>query len=233
MRRIVTLVLVAAVLVATAAVALATQSPKTLSASIVAAARAQRSVHWSSTEVIGVVALTTGTDATTTGGVQQVNFHVGTKRAHVRLIVKGGVAYVRGDALGLQLNLSLTKAQATTYAGRWISIPRGDKAYASTAAGDTMGSVADELAPHGQLSLVSTKLHGVRVIGVRGVAGTGKKKKEEVLVTHAHGKRLPLEEDVVAPGENFISHTTFGKWNETVTVTAPASSTPIATVRAS
>src|SRR5436853_5390489 len=116
MRRITIVVLVAAALVTTAAVALGAQSPKTLRASIVAAARAQRSVHWSSTEIIGPVAFTSGTDATRTGGVQHVTFAIGSQRAHARIVVTGGVAYVRGDALGLQMNLGVTAAQGKKYA---------------------------------------------------------------------------------------------------------------------
>ena len=77
------------------------------------------------------------------------------------------------------------------------------------------------------------RVHGVRVIGVRGISGSGKKKTGTVLVTRAKGKPLPLEVDTVVPGKNLIDRTTLGKWNEHVTVTAPSSSTPIATVRRS
>src|SRR4051794_24443418 len=112
MRRIVILALVMTALVASAAAALASPSPKALRASIVSAARSQRSVHWAAAEVIGGVAYATGTDATRTGGVQTVRFAVGNKQGHARIVVKGGVAYVRGDALGLVLSLDLTKSQA-------------------------------------------------------------------------------------------------------------------------
>jgi hypothetical protein len=232
MRRIVTLVLVAAALAATAAVAFASQSAKAVSASIVAAARTQHSVHWSATEVIGAVALKTGTDAAKNEGVQQVTFVVGPKKAHVRIIVKGGVAYIRGDALGLRLNLPLTKAQSKKYAGKWISIPKLDPAYKSIAEGDTMASVIQGLAPKGKLSVVSGKLHKTRVIGVRGVSGSGSKRKVEVILAPKKGKRLPLEQDTLVASRNAIGHTTFSKWNETVKVTAPSRSTPIAAVRA-
>jgi len=96
-----------------------------------------------------------------------------------------------------------------------------------------MGSIVHELAVRGRLFLISGKLHGIRVVGVRGVSGSGTKKMVEVLFARAHGKRLPLEEDTVAPGKHAIGHTAFSKWNEPVTVKAPASSTPIAAVRAS
>lgn len=233
MRRIAIVVLVSAGLATTAAVALASTSPKALRASIVAAVRAQRSVHWSATEVIGPVAITTGTDAARTGGVQHVTLAVGTLRAHARIIVTGGVAYVRGDALGLQMNLGVTAAQGKKYAGRWISIPKFDSSYTETAAGDTMGSIVHELAVRGRLSLLHGKLRGMRVIGVRGISGSGTKQTVEVVFTRAHGKRLPIEEDTLAPGKHAIGHTAFSKWNETVKVQAPASSTPIAAVRAS
>jgi len=233
MRRIATLALVTAALAASAVVAYAAQSPKALQASIVAAVRAQRSVHWSATEVIGGLALKTGTDAARTGGVQHVTFAVGNQEGHIRIVAAGGVAYVQGDALGLRLNLNLTQPQATKYAGQWISIPKSDKASKSTVDGDTMATVAHDLVPHGRLSLVSGKLHGARVIGVRGISGKGKKKVAEAVLVHAHGKPLPIEEDIFAPGKSALGHTTFSKWNEAVKVTAPASSTPIATVRAS
>jgi hypothetical protein len=68
---------------------------------------------------------------------------------------------------------------------------------------------------------------------VRGTSGTGKKKLIQALATKAGGKRLPFEEDEFAAGESYISRTVLSKWNEPVQVQAPASSTPIATVRGS
>ena len=175
--------------------------------------------------------VTTGADVTRTAGKQHVTFQVGKKKSHVQIVVTGQIAYVEGDVTGLELNLGLKSAQATKYAGRWISIPKGDKLYAPIAQADTLGSLIQVITPHGRLTSASAKLHGVRVIGVRGVAGTGKKKTVQILVAHASGKPLPLEEDELAPGQNYIGHTTLSKWNEPVDVSAPTSSTPIAAVR--
>lgn len=233
MRRFLGLLLVATAAVASATIALAGQSPKAVRASILAAARAQTSVHWSSADIYGGLAFTTAADVTKTAGKQRVTFQVGKKSAHIQIVVTGGTAYVRGDALGLELNLGLKQAQATTYAGKWIAIPKSDKAYAPTASGDTLDSLVQAMSPRGRLSVVSATVHGVRVIGVRGVSGTGKKKMATVLVAHAKGKPLPLEVDTVVPGKNLIDRTTLRKWNEHVTVTAPSTSTPIATVRGS
>jgi hypothetical protein len=236
-RRIATLAFVAAAVVASAAVALASPSPKAVRASILAAARTERSVHWSAKEIVGQVAIKTATDAARSGGVQTVTLGVVQKNGHermghVHIVVTGGVAYIRADALGLQMSLDLASAQAKKYAGRWISIPKVDPAYKPTAEGDTMNSVVHDLAPHGRLTLISAKSHGVRVIGVRGVSGSGAKKMAKVVIAHTKGKRLPLEEDILVPGKSALDHMLFSKWNETVKVTAPAKSTPISAVRA-
>lgn len=233
MPRVLAFLVVAVTAAGAAAFASAAQSPGQLRSSILAAARTEHSVHWAGVEAEGGVLVSTGADVTRTAGTQHVTFQAGKKKAHIRIIVTGPFAYVEGDATGLGLNLGLTNAQATRYAGQWISIPKGDKLYVPTAQADTLGSLIQVITPHGRLSSVSAKLHGVRVTGVRGVAGTGKKKRVQVLVTHASGKPLPLEEDEVAPGQNYVGRTTLSKWNEPVHVTAPASSVPIATVRAS
>jgi hypothetical protein len=75
------------------------------------------------------------------------------------------------------------------------------------------------------------KLHGQRVLAVAGVTGKGKKKELKVLAARPKGTRLPVEEDEVAPGQEYLSHTVFSRWNETVQVQLPASSVPISTVR--
>ena len=168
---------------------------------------------------------------TATGGVQHVTFVAGKQKGHAQIVVTSGTAYVEGTAFGLELSIGLTKAQAAKYAGKWIAIPKGDKLYAPTAGGDTVGSLVQAMSPHGKLSVVSLKVRRKREVGVRGIFGTGKTKTATVLITGAKGKPLPLEEDVVTPGKNFIDHTTFSKWNEGVTVTAPENSIPISTVR--
>jgi hypothetical protein len=228
--RIGVLVLVAATAAVAAAVALAAQSPRAVRNSIVAAARSEHSVHWKGTDLVGGARATTAADVTADEGVQQVTFHLGTATAHVTIRVIDHTAYVDGDALGLRLNLHLTSAQASQYAGRWISIPKTDKLYAGTAQADTLGSLITSIAPHGRLKAFSAKRHGVRVVGVQAVHGSGKKKTLQVLAAMARGKRLPIEEDEVTPGLQSISSTTLSRWNEPVSVTAPANAVPIATV---
>lgn len=232
MGRVGVLMLVVATAAVAAVAADAAQSPKALRASILAAAKAQHSVHYKTGEVVGNAVLTITADVAATEGTQHVNFKAGKQTGHITILVLDQTAYVEGDTNGLELLQGLTTSQATKYNGQWISIPKGDKSYNRTADAVTLGSFLHEITPRGRLSVSRAKLHGVRVIGVRAISGTGKKKKVQVLVARAHGKPLPLEEDELAPGRGYISHTPLSKWNESVQVQAPASSTPIATVRA-
>jgi hypothetical protein len=229
-RRIGFLVLLAAAATAVG-VAQAAQSPKALRATILAAARAQHSVHYRTDQIIGNARLTLIADVEATDGTQQVSLKVGKKTAHLTIVVSDQTAYVQGDVRGLEALQGLTKAQASAYAGQWISIPKGDKDYGETAADVTLGSLIQLSTPRGHLAVRSRKFHGQRVVAVIGITGKGKKKELRALVARPRGNRLPLEEDEIAPGQEYIAHTAFGRWNESVQVQVPASSVPISTVR--
>lgn len=215
----------------TGAAAYAAQSPKALRASILHAAMAQHSVHYATREVAGNALLKITADVAAADGRQHVSFKAGKQTGQITILVLDNTAYVTGDTNGLELLQGLTTSEASKYAGQWISIPKGDKSYSRTAAAVTLGSFLQESTPHGHLSGFKAKLHGTRVIGVRGISGSGNKKRLQVLTARARGKPLPLEEDEFAPGREYISHTAMTKWSESVQIQAPASSTPIATVR--
>jgi hypothetical protein len=230
-RRVAVVLLVAGAVAGVAAVADATLSPRALRTSILSAAKAQHSVHYVTKQVVGNSLTTLVGDVEAADGVQHVTLKFGKKSGKLTIVVVDQTAaYVQGDATGLHEALGLTNAQATTYAGQWISIPKGDKLYGGVAEDVTLGSAIQIITPRGRLKAFKARDHGVRVVGVRGTSGTGKKKELRVLVARAHGK-LPLEEDEFAPGEEYISRTMFSKWGEAVQAQAPASSTPISTVR--
>lgn len=209
----------------------ATESPKAVRASILAAANAQQSVRYKTREVVGATLLSFTGDVAVSDGRQHVSFKVGQQTGQITILVLDQIAYVQGDANGLQFLQNLTKAQASTYAGRWISIPKGDKDYDSTAASVTLASFLKSITPRGRLAVVRAKLHGTRVIAVRATSGTGKKKRIQVLDAPASGKRLPLEEIDLVPGREYIGHTAMSRWNESVQVQTPANAVPISTVR--
>lgn len=188
-------------------------------------------MHWEGDDIVGGARLSTGADVNPNEGVQQVTFYLGKTKAHVAIRVIDHTAYVKGDALGLRLNLNLTSTQASKYAGQWISIPKTDKLYAGTAQADTLGSLISSITPRGRLKAFSAKVHGLRVVGVRSIHGKGKKKTLQILDARTHGKRLPIEEEEVTPGMKAVSSTVLSRWNEPVHVTAPTNAVPIATVR--
>lgn len=230
MRRIGVLLLVASALVVGVAAARAAQSPRALRGSILAAARAQHSTHYATTQVVGNAVVTITGDVEAADGIQRVGLKLGKETAHLTILVSDQTLYLQGDKLGLQLLQGLTKAQAATYAGQWISIPKGDKDYSSTADGVTLGSVLQDITPRGRLAASTRKLHGKRVLAVAGITGKGKKKELKVLEARPQGK-LPLEEDEVMPGKQYIARTVLKRWNEAVQVQVPSSSVPISTVR--
>jgi len=231
MRRFLLLAGVVAAAVAAAGVARAAQSPRVVRASIVAAAKAQQSVHYKTSQIVGNGRLTLLGDVEATDGTQHVSLKVGKKAGEITIVVSNQIAYVQGDVVGLEALQGLTKTQATTYAGQWISIPKGDKDYGSAAADVTLGSFIQISTPRGHLAAGVQKLHGQRVLAVAGVTGKGKKRELKVLAARPKGTRLPVEEDEVAPGQEYLAHTVFSRWNETVQVQVPASSVPISTVR--
>jgi hypothetical protein len=206
-------------------------SPKALRASIVAAALAQKSVHWAEHDLVGGAQISSSADVGANFGTQRVTVDVGRQKGTIHIVFISHTAYVSGDAFGLVANLGLTKAQAKQFANTWISIPRGDKAYRAVSGGLTLASIIHGVTPRGTLKAVKTKEHGMRVFVLEGAKGTGKKRVVGTIVARASGKPLPIESIAVDPAHEVLSRADFSKWNEPVHVAAPASPTPIATVR--
>lgn len=232
MRRVGILVVVVAVSVGVAATALAAQSPKALLASIRAAALAQQSVHYVNRNLVGNASFTFTGDVAADRGIQHITIKVGKKSGRETIVVAGGTSYVRGDAFALYGLERLKPSQTSKYAGQWISIPSTDKLYESVAADVTLGSfIHNHLTAHGTLKALAATIKGTKVIGVRMVWGTGKKRTAAIIDARATGKPLPLEQDLIAPGQQALARVALSRWNESVSVQAPASAVPVATVR--
>jgi hypothetical protein len=223
-RKIVALVLLVAAAVAIAVVLLTAGSASARDR-IVGAALAQKSVHYTRTvdEDMGG-AFTSVADVNADSGTALKTFVVGAVK--IRLV--NDTVYVHGDVQGLVTALGLTLPQAERYAGQWISIPKDDRFYAQTADGLTLASIVHDFAPRAGQKLVNQKSRGTRLVAFRGVTPDG---GSEHLSARASGKPLPAYfTQSSGPASWTSGH--FSKWNEPVTVTAPASSTPIASVRA-
>src|SRR5271154_1040427 len=98
------------------------QSPKNRLASILRSVRAQRSVHYTTSSSLGYTATA---DVARGRGIEHLAFHYGKRHSSLTVILAGGVAYVRGDAGGLESLSVLSGRDASRYAGRWIAIPAG------------------------------------------------------------------------------------------------------------
>lgn len=232
MKRITLLALVLAVASGViAAVAVAAASPKVFRSSVIRAALAQKSLRWVEHDYAGHVVVTSSADVNANSGTQFLTVQNGKQSGTIHIVFVNGIAYVQGEAFGLAVNLGLTSAQATQYAGEWISVTKGDKAYAATADGLTLASIVHDITPHGSLELVKKSLHGKRVLALEGLSGPQQARVFHVLVAPPRGKQLPIEASSIDPARALFTHTDFSKWNESVNVQAPSGATPIATVR--
>lgn len=206
MRRIVTLAMVVAFCAVLGACGSSVRmSPKAeRRAAIIAAALAQKSVHWTVDDYeLNDGEWKVSADVNSDSGTARVNWREGGEGGWYRLVHVNRMFYVRtGDAGSLRQAFNLTKAQATRYAGRWISTPNGTGLTFWLGDGLTLPVIVREYAS-----------------AVRPEAGARR-----------IGERLPVGFDKNPSPVAEISGT-FSQWNEPVHVHAPANSTPIATVR--
>jgi hypothetical protein len=209
------------------AAALAARSPADLLASILAAGRAQRSAHFVNTISIGAVRIRLGCDAAPDRGVEHVTFRKNGRTGHLTVIVSKDTAYIRGDAFALVNYEAFKPAPAAKYAGHWVRIPHSDRDYSTVSAGLRLSSVIDELTLVPVSKAADAMVSGERVVGLTGARKSAVAKDATVtLYARAAGAPLPVQE--VTTQGNARATVTFGKWNETVNVTAPANAVPIA-----
>ena len=202
-------------------------TPKGVVASIVAAGLAQKSVHLSESFAADLYGTDHRTfDVSADSGTELINYY----GAKLRMLLVDHTVYVRADS-GLlygtpYTGLDLTEAQAKRYAGKWISIAKGDKDYTGLAAGLTLTSILHDITPEAGFHLkVKAPLE------VQGKPGRETVGAYE-LKARATGTPLPLSFFIEPLGMNMVFYRgAFSKWNEPLHLHAPAHSTPIATVR--
>ena len=207
----------------------ASSSPTQLFASILTAARAERSVHYATSTNLGSVRVSQVSDAGVAEGIQRITFRSGAKTGHVTVIVSADTAYIRGDTFTLINYMGFKAIPAAKYAGMWVLIPRTDHDFSTVAAGVRLSSTIDQLKLSGPLAKVpDTKINGQRVIGVRGKEpSTPGQTVVATLYARAAGSPLPVKE-VVGQG-NMRSTVTFSNWNEPIHLPTPTTAVPIST----
>ncbi len=216
-----------------AAVAFAAQSPKSLRAAIFAAARKQHSVHYVESGAAQGLHQTMVGDVAGTRGRQRISFTLQAKKGSFTVLVVRRTAYLRGTALALQGYLGFTAAQASQFHGRWISVPASNKKYADLAASVTLPSFLQDIYPTAPLALAKARLGGQTRIGVRGTHRESGLKFVEEVFPKARPPLLPVAVADVEPTKGFLDEIKISRWNERVSVQAPANAVPISTVHAS
>ena len=181
MRRIVTLAIVLAVCASLSACGSSVPSPRSVRASIVAAALAQKSVHYAESIEVDMDCTTTITaDVTADSGIARgISGCYGS--VEIRLV--NDTVYIKGPATALEYYFA-SYAQTKNYSGKWISIPKGDKLYPQLSDGLTLASIVEKVRRDLPLKLVKLPAHFSGIINPSGqfTATSGKFSKWNKLV---------------------------------------------------
>jgi hypothetical protein len=206
--------------------AAASVSPDRLVSSALAAARAQRSVHYVTAAVSSTVSVRMVGDAALDRGIQRITYRNGGKSGHVTVLVVANTAYVRGDAFALASYMGFSGAEARRLAGHWLKIPHTARSYPTVSAAVRLRSTISELAlPRPRVALPQSVLNGQRVIGIRNTSVSSGHSLTRTLYVRASGLRLPVAE--LTRGGGSRGSVTFSNWNHRVSVSAPPGATLI------
>jgi hypothetical protein len=220
---------IAIVLIALAAASTgtaATLTPAQTLASSLAAARAQKSVHYVAVQNAGRLNVTIAGDAAVDRGVQRITYRNNGKTGHVTAIVVANTAYVRGDAFTLEQYMGLPAATAAADAGKWLRLEKTSVGFAAVAAGVRLASTFSEIAMPKPLTAVPpTTVGGQHVVGVRATFTRSGHKVTQTLFVRSAGTPLPVEQ--LTTTGSITVRVLFSSWNEPVRVAAPASSIPL------
>ncbi|HEX4082016.1 MAG TPA: hypothetical protein VHX40_03545 [Acidimicrobiales bacterium] len=198
---------------------------KSLLAASLAAARSQRTVHFSATSTVGSESITIVADVAAAKGQEAITVTSGGQTGHVSARLVKKVAYFRGDAAGLERYLGLPSTLAPKYANRWISFEPSDQYYKTVSQAMTISSAVGQISVKAPTSTgPSSPVNGTAAIGITGTTTSLGSKGPAVLYVPAQGSLLPLrytgqgkEQKQKATGQVDFSH-----WGESFSVVAPA-----------
>jgi hypothetical protein len=198
---------------------------KALLAASLAAARSQRTVHFSATSTVGSESITIVADVAPTKGQEAITVTSGGHTGHVSARLVKKVAYFRGDAAGLERYLGLPSTLASKYANRWISFEPSDQYYKTVSQAMTISSAVGQISVKAPVSTGPTStVNGAAAIGITGTTTSLGSKGPAVLYVPAQGSLLPLrytgqgkEQKKKATGQ-----VDFSNWGESFSVVAPA-----------
>jgi hypothetical protein len=187
-----------------------------------------KGVHFASVAKQDGATLTVSGDAGTTSGAQSLvvqNKGV-TERMTARVV--GSTGYVTGNKAALLDVIGLTQAEATKYAGRWLSFPTSNTGLAELVGGLLSSQVSKELQIGGPFTAgKSATVAGQKAKAIVGsVATESGSKVPVVLYIPASGAPLPIQEVTNSGSSGGASAihgvVTFSDWGENKSQSAPA-----------
>ena len=196
-------------------------------AAILAAGRAQYSVHYVALATNGVSRTRLVADVAATEGIQRITYAVGARTGTVTVLVKAGTVYVRGESFVLSTYLGFRAPASAKYANTSIQGYRlGSRVRAARGRGDAP-PVDDRRVSARRPALVPAEktVAGQRVTGIKGTAG--RPAASAALYARANGAPLPVGE--VETLGKALDETLLSRWNEPVHVQVPARSVLIGT----
>jgi hypothetical protein len=230
----------------TTAAAATSESPSQLVATVYATALAAGSFHYIDQQTLGIngtlVQQTESGDVGRGEGVQFVDGRLGNSEA----IVIGSVAYLRGNAAALQVDLLYPLRRAKTYANRWISFTPKDGPFqlivrlvlGTTSWAKPTDAPLDSLPEHPNSISRQSTVDGRSVESVLSTIDDVVISTDSSFVGHAqvffaaNSPKLPyrLTDDTTGTeaGSPFSQQdsATFSKWKEHVEITSPTKALP-------
>jgi hypothetical protein len=190
-------------------------------------------VHFKSKATQSGTTLQVTGDTGASSGAQAVTVSKGNVVEHVSALVVGSNGYIQANDVALKDIIGLTSAQASKYAGKWLSFPTSNQGLDTLVAGLKNSDVAAELQMAGPYTYGTTQtVDGKRALAVQGTVSDQSGGKIPVtLYVPALGAALPLEQVTNPSGSggssSIHSTVTFSKWGEKVNETAPAHSSSL------
>jgi hypothetical protein len=206
--------------------------------SVVAAAKAQGSVHYFEWAAAGKQSVAVVGDVSATAGRQTITVRDGTSVGHLEGRWADGKVYFRGDAYGLNSYLAMPSTLARKYVQHWIVFTKADPGFAATAKQFTVAGPIAEIRLTGRLTLVpgTSTVNGVPVTLVRGRTtglSTRGRSGTATLFIATTGSHLPVR--FTGTGKetagSSVGRVDFSAWGETVSVDAPPSAIPASQVK--
>jgi hypothetical protein len=178
-------------------------------------------------------------DAAPNGGRQVILQHCsgGTTYFHLRLV--RGTVYFKGTRVAVVDQLGVPAARATSIAGKWVKVVKGEKLYKGFADGITTSSnisqLRSALIPTSSRTLPDSSPPTTEVVGALFRTSTHHRTvgtASLLLDTSSGLPRVLRGTATSASGSHYTLAWTFGKYGEKVHVAAPPSAVPYASLHA-